>query len=75
MTVSVTGKTRREYGTPRKLFQLQMPPRNLTASGIEPGFDVSADGQQFLIADPRPIHSTPFVVMQNWQALLNQQAQ
>ena len=75
MTIPVMRKTRDEFGTPRRLFHLEMPPRNLTASGIEPGFDVSADGQRFLIADSRPIRSTPFVVIQNWQALLNQQVQ
>jgi hypothetical protein len=52
-----------------------MPPRNLTASGIEPGLDVSADGERFLIADPRPILSAPFVVIQNWQRLLNRQVE
>jgi Tol biopolymer transport system component len=75
MAVPVTRRTRHESGVARRLSHLEMPPRNLTASGIEPGFDVSADGQRFLIADPRPIRSTPFVVIQNWQALLNQQAQ
>jgi hypothetical protein len=75
MAVPVTGRTRQEFGVARRLFHLEMPPRNLTASGIEPGFDVSADGKRFLIADPRPIRSTPFVVIQNWQALLNQKAQ
>ena len=75
MAVPVTGNSQREFATARRLFRLEMPPRNLTAAGIDPGFDVSADGQRFLIADPRPIHSTPFVVIQNWQALLNQQVQ
>ena len=75
MTIPVTRKRRDEFGTPRRLFHLEMPPRNLTASGIEPGFDVSADGQRFLISDPRPIRSTPFVVIQNWQGLLNQQGE
>ena len=71
MAVPVTGNSQPEFATARRLFRLEMPPRNLTAAGIDPGFDVSADGQQFLIADPRPSHSTPFVVIQNWQGLLN----
>jgi eukaryotic-like serine/threonine-protein kinase len=71
MAVPMTGKSRREFATARRLFRLEMPPRNLTAAGIDPGFDVSADGQQFLIADPQPIRSAPFVVVQNWQGLLN----
>jgi dipeptidyl aminopeptidase/acylaminoacyl peptidase len=75
MAVALTGKTRREFATPRRLFHLEMLPRSLTAAGIEPGFDVSADGQHFLIADPLPIRSAPFVVIENWQALLNQQPQ
>jgi len=72
MAVPVTRNSQREFATARRLFRLEMPPRNLTAAGIDPGFDVSADGQRFLIADPRPIHSTPFVVIQNWQGLLNE---
>jgi hypothetical protein len=75
MAVSLIGRSPREFGYARRLFRLEMPPRNLTASGFEPGFDVSADGQRFLIADPRPIRSAPFVVVQNWHGLLDRQAQ
>ena len=71
MAVSVTGKSRRGFASARRLFRLEMPPRNLTAAGIDPGFDVSTDGQRFLIADPQPTRSAPFVVVQNWQGLLN----
>ena len=75
MAVAVTGKGRREFATARRLFHVEMPPRSLTGAGIEPGFDVSADGQKFLIADPLPVRSAPFVVIENWQALLNLQDQ
>ena len=35
----------------------------------------SRSGKHFLIADPRPLRSAPFVVVQNWQGLLNQQVE
>jgi Tol biopolymer transport system component len=75
MSVAVSGRGKREFAKARKLFHMDVPPRSLTFAGIEPGFDVSADGQRFLIADPLPVHSPPFVVIENWQALLNQHAQ
>src|SRR5262249_18705884 len=55
MTVAVGGRVRREFAEARRLFHMEIPPRSLTFAGIEPGFDVSADGQQFLIADPLPV--------------------
>jgi Tol biopolymer transport system component len=54
-------------GSPQRLFHLQ----SVSSEGaVAPGFDVSADGQSFVIADPQPPHDAPFVVIQNWQKLV-----
>ncbi len=59
-----------EVGTPRPLFRL--PPFNSMVPEAQP-YDVSLDGQQFLV----PIHkaaNAPLQVVVNWQALLRKGA-
>jgi hypothetical protein len=56
-------------GAARKLFRLNFPPRQLTGAGPALGFDVSPDGQRFLVPEPADLQSVPFVVVQNWTAL------
>jgi Tol biopolymer transport system component len=53
-------------GAPRRLFQTTTPMRNLSVGGPDWGFDVSPDGQRFLIADGRGIHPAPIIVVENW---------
>lgn len=60
-----------EIGTTRKLFHLDFPPRQLTAAGPALGFDVSSDGRRFLVPETKDLHSTPFVVVQNWTELIS----
>jgi Tol biopolymer transport system component len=56
---------------PQKLFHLETTPQNLSGGGTtNPGFDVSTDGQKFVIADPQPLQDAPFVVVENWQRLI-----
>jgi eukaryotic-like serine/threonine-protein kinase len=57
---------------PRKLFRLNSKPQIITAgSSTNPAFDVSADGQRFVVAEPLSRQESPFVVVENWQALVD----
>jgi Tol biopolymer transport system component len=61
--VDVKGKTQFEHGVPRTLFEVRL--------GTETGFDVSADGQRFLV--PVTVQERvvpPLEVVLNWQAVL-----
>jgi Tol biopolymer transport system component len=62
-------------GAERKLFRLNFPPRQLTAAGPALGFDVSPDGQRFLVPDTTDIRPAPFLVIQNWTGLLRGRSQ
>jgi Tol biopolymer transport system component len=56
-----------ETGSPRELFTASMP----GASGDTPyAYDVTADGQRFLIQEPTDNQSSPLTVILNWQAKL-----
>jgi len=47
------------------------PPKALfTTLGSAPFFDVTPDGQRFLVAEPEKNSEPPFTVIQNWEALL-----
>jgi dipeptidyl aminopeptidase/acylaminoacyl peptidase len=61
-------------GFPRRLFRIHFPPRQLTAAGPAVGFDVSPDGDRFLVPDTSDVRPSPFVVIQNWPALLAKQS-
>ena len=61
---------RAQPGVARKLFHLNFSPRQLTAAGPGLGFEVSADGQRFLVPDTTDRQPTPFIVVQNWTELL-----
>jgi Tol biopolymer transport system component len=61
-------------GATRRLFQVNFPPRQLTAAGPAVGFDVSPDGDRFLVPDTSDVHPSPFVVIQNWPTLLAKQS-
>ncbi len=51
-------------GTPRLLFEAEFA---LDYSGTGwPNYDVSLDGQQFLMARSAPAAATGYVVVQNW---------
>jgi Tol biopolymer transport system component len=61
-------------GATRRLFQVNFPPRQLTAAGPAVGFDVSPDGDRFLVPDTSDVHPSPVVVIQNWPTLLAKQS-
>ena len=69
VSIEVTGAGI-ETGTPRRLFAASMP----RASGDTPfSYDVTADGQRFLIQQPTAVQSSPLTVVLNWQTRLRQQ--
>jgi hypothetical protein len=56
------------FGTPHQLFRA---PLAITLFAINDGFDVTADGQNFLLALPPPeTAASPINVVLNWQAAL-----
>jgi DNA-binding winged helix-turn-helix (wHTH) protein/Tol biopolymer transport system component len=58
-------------GKPQKLFYLETAPQILSAGGaVDPGFDISADGQRFIIPELQQPRNSPFVVIENWQKLI-----
>jgi hypothetical protein len=71
MVVEVTGDPTFQAGTPKPLFQA---PPDLSEQAILyafPTWDVTADGNKFLI--PAPVADSspaPFTVILNWPALL-----
>jgi hypothetical protein len=62
MLVDISAKPIFKAGAPRPLFQL--PPGVL-------GFEVTADGERFLIDTPVALSApAPFTVVLNWQTIL-----
>lgn len=57
-------------GTPRRLFRVNFPPRQLTAAGPAVGFDVTPAGDRFILPDTTDLQPSPFIVIQNWTLLL-----
>jgi len=68
MAVTVTPGTETEFGPPAALFQL--PTSYRTLAPIMLGFEVSPDGQQFLVPVRKAV-GAPLQVVVNWQAGLN----
>ena len=52
-------------GVAQKLFQ-----RRLAVSAVEDQYDVTADGQRFLVIDPEGQPTTRLTVLTNWPAAL-----
>jgi hypothetical protein len=62
MVVDISAKPALKAGAPKPLFQL--PPGVI-------GFDVTADGERFLIGAPVAQNApAPFTVVLNWQMIL-----
>ena len=61
MYVDVTTEPTFQTSTPKTLFKVP--------AGILPNWDVTADGQRFLVL-VRQDAPVPFTVLQNWQAAL-----
>jgi Tol biopolymer transport system component len=72
MAVGITADTRFRAGLPKVLFKA--PPSDtitLASSSASPVWDVTKDGNRFLLAIPTPESSSPpFTVILNWTALL-----
>lgn len=64
---SITGDRELEVGTPVALFDTTIPfPRNEGVQ-VQRYYDVTADGQRFLINAPRPqANPSPITVVLNW---------
>jgi hypothetical protein len=51
-------------------LQASQPKILFTTLGARPSFDVTPDGQRFLVAEPEKNSEPPFTVILNWEALL-----
>jgi serine/threonine protein kinase len=70
MAVSVTTGTHFDAGTPNVLFQAS--PREMVATSEHVTYDISKDGQKFLINTPlKQSETMPMSVVLNWSARLN----
>ncbi len=70
LAASVTTGARFDVGTPIALFQAT--PRQPISSRDQFVYDVSRDGQRFLIITPvKPAETQPMSVVLNWAAKLN----
>jgi eukaryotic-like serine/threonine-protein kinase len=66
MSVKIKGAT---FGTPTQLFTIHTPMRGVSLFRYTPVYDVTADGQKFLIATPvEEVTTTPINVIMNWTA-------
>jgi eukaryotic-like serine/threonine-protein kinase len=69
MAVSVTTGASFDAGTPAVLFQAN--PREMIATSEQANYDVSKDGQRFLVNSQVKTAMTPMSVVLNWTAKLN----
>jgi hypothetical protein len=70
MAVDVLGNSQFNAGAPYVLFPTQLQASTAFIVGrIE--YDVSADGQRFLMNVPAPGTSSPITVVVNWKALMH----
>ena len=69
MAVSVTTGTNFDAQTPTVLFQANL--REILATSERFSYDVSNDGQKFLINTQMKTATTPMSVVLNWRAKLN----
>ena len=69
MAVSVTTGASFDAGTPTVLFQAN--PREMVATSEQANYDVSKDGQRFLVNSQVKTAMTPMSVVLNWTAKLN----
>jgi hypothetical protein len=69
MAVTIRGESELEIGAPVALFDTAIPfPRN-DGNQSQRYYDVTADGQRFLINTPRVIaNPSPITVVLNWTA-------
>lgn len=69
MAASVTGDPARaglEVGAPTALFQTQLPYLGTSAPDLRPAYDVTADGQRFLLNLWAEESGSPINVVLNW---------
>jgi hypothetical protein len=62
-SVSVTSGPQPQFGQQTPLFEA---PGMTVASGLGPPYDVSPDGQRFLVVEPRAETTVPITVVVNW---------
>jgi hypothetical protein len=62
-SVSVTTGDQPQFGQPRLLFEVAT--MNIVNGGLGPPYDVSPDGQRFLIVEPRADAAVPITVIVN----------
>jgi hypothetical protein len=62
-SVSVTNGDQLKFGQPALLLEA---PSMVVASGLGQPYDVSPDGQRFLVVEPRVDTAIPITVVVNW---------
>ena len=72
MAVPVRSVDPLEFGVPVALFQFVSPNRG--APGGKPAYDVTADGQRFIVSAIVRSNDPSLNVLLNWPALLKAQA-
>ena len=71
MAVTIKGETAIEVGTAVPLFEARMLNGPNPGTGFRAQYDVTRDGQRFLINVPlEETASSPITVVVNWQAAL-----
>ena len=60
-----------EVGAPRALFQTRLPFQGVAGLDTRQWYDVTADGQRFLLNLPWEESGSPITVILNWTAALN----
>jgi hypothetical protein len=70
VTMNLAGKP--EIGMPHSLFQTRVAGGGtVVGGGVHHQYDVTADGQKFLVLTAGETDNSPFNVVVNWQAALN----
>ena len=74
MAVPVRGGDTLEFGAPQELFKINMVEGTANRSGLLQQYDISPDGQRFLMNIPAEdtSNSPTITVVLNWQAGLKQ---
>ena len=68
MAVPVKGEPTLEVGTPTVLFEVRFIPQGSAVPYAYHQYDVTADGQRFLLNAPLENPTVPITVVLNWPA-------
>jgi hypothetical protein len=68
MTVAVSGEATLGVGTPAILFNVPFTPSGSGTASALTQYDVTADGERFLLSVPPETSTVPITVVLNWTA-------